>query len=244
MNHTLIGIDCATQPARVGLARATLGGGKLRIDAVMLGSELTSIPATIASWFTESTLLALDAPLGWPAPLAEAIATHSAGAPLRQPRELLFNRHTDRLIHQRIGKKPLDVGADRIARTAHAALTLLAQLGKLNGSSIPLAWIPGADPLAAIETYPAATFLKRGCSLRGYKRNDKLGRAAKQAIVDAIDSEASLGVDRDVLLANDDALDAVGCVLAGADFLRGQALGPEPNTIATAKREGWIWLQA
>lgn len=46
----------------------------------------------------------------------------------------MFNRLTDRLIHQRIGKKPLEVGADRIARTAHAARMHWAQLGKLNGA--------------------------------------------------------------------------------------------------------------
>ncbi len=243
MIHTLIGIDCATQPKNVGLARGTLDGGALTIEEVKLGSDVESLPRAIASWFGERTLLALDAPLGWPAPLGQALATHLAGDPITPSREEMFNRLTDRIIHQRVGKKPLEVGADRIARTAHAALSLLAEIGELAGKPIPLSWEPDAEALSAIEIYPAATLLTRGCILRGYKRDDDAGRAAKQAIIDAVASEAQLLVDRELLLSNDDALDAVGCVLAGADFLRGDAVAPSREEMATANVEGWIWVR-
>ena len=243
MTHTLIGIDCATQPNNVGLARGTLDGDRFTIEEVKLGSDVESIPRAIASWFGERTLLAFDAPLGWPAPLGQVLATHVAGAPITRPREEMFNRLTDRLIHQRVGKKPLEVGADRIARTAHAALSLLAELGKLAGTRIPLAWEPGAEALSAIEIYPAATLLTRGCTLRGYKQNDDTGRAAKQAIIDAIENEAHLLIDRELLLSNDDALDAAACLVAGADFLRRQALAPTADDMKVAKIEGWIWVR-
>jgi len=44
-----------------------------------------------------------------------------------------------------------------------------------------------------------------------------------------------------MLEKNDDALDAAICVLAGADFLRGEAA--EPPDIETARKEGWIWFR-
>jgi hypothetical protein len=43
-----------------------------------------------------------------------------------------------------------------------------------------------------------------------------------------------------LLEENADALDAVICVLAGWDFLRGSALAPtDPEQAA---KEGWIWV--
>jgi len=44
---------------------------------------------------------------------------------------------TDDEIFARLEKRPLDVGADRIARTVHAALALLEELGRLPGQPIP-----------------------------------------------------------------------------------------------------------
>ena len=43
------------------------------------------------------------------------------------------------VVRDRIGKQSLDVGADRIARTAHAALQLLHELRGRLGKPIPLA---------------------------------------------------------------------------------------------------------
>jgi len=40
---------------------------------------------------------------------------------------------------------------------------------------------------------------------------------------------------------NADILDAIVCVLSGADFLRGQAYFPYDE--AEAKKEGWIWVK-
>jgi hypothetical protein len=40
----------------------------------------------------------------------------------------MFRRTTDLFIQQKLKKTPLDVGADRIARTAYAALAILGTL--------------------------------------------------------------------------------------------------------------------
>ena len=42
------------------------------------------------------------------------------------------------------------------------------------------------------------------------------------------------------MIESADALDAVICVLAGADFVRGPVYAPE--IAALAEREGWIWF--
>jgi len=42
--------------------------------------------------------------------------------------------------------------------------------------------------------------------------------------------------------ANDDAQDAVVCVLAAHDYLKGKVIRPSRAEVAAAKKEGWIWL--
>jgi hypothetical protein len=70
----------------------------------------------------------------------------------------MFRRMTDDEIHRRLRKRPLEVGANLIARTAHSALKLLGEIRERTGLAIPLAWAPvEALPYRAIEVYPAAT---------------------------------------------------------------------------------------
>lgn len=54
--------------------------------------------------------------------------------------------------------------------------------------------------------------------------------------------EMELGTWSEALEASHDVLDAAVCVLAGADFQRGQAL--PPLDLARAKRESWIWCRS
>ena len=50
------------------------------------------------------------------------------------------------------------------------------------------------------------------------------------------------GLDR-TLAANPHALDAVLCVLAVADYLRGDAVSPTVEQTMLSRREGWIWVR-
>ena len=54
-------------------------------------------------------------------------------------------------------------------------------------------------------------------------------------------NEAELPEDLSLPLEDADALDAMLCVLAGADFLAGKAYSP--TDLALAKKEGWIWIR-
>ena len=242
MSTSIIGIDCATQDKRVGLALGRDDGTTAAVTQVRLGSMVDAVAETIAAWAKpdQPTLLALDAPLGWTADLGQELHRHQAGAPLHGEANHLFRRHTDRLIKRATGKLPLDVGADRIARTAHAALALLQALRQCTGQPIPLAWQPELTPgIQAIEVYPAGTLAAYGIDARGYKRRD--GRAQRLALLHFLGQHLSLPQDRTLMEENDDALDAALCVLAGLDFLRGRAM--EPENLHTVRKEGWIWVR-
>lgn len=241
---TIIGIDCATQAQKTGLALGIWDGTAVSLQTTTLGTKTQSIAQAITSWLSQNqpTLLAIDAPLGWPADLGAALVPHQAGEPLPLPANTLFRRETDRHIWQRTGKLPLDVGADRIARTAHAALNLLADLRQLTGRPIPLAWQSQlTDSLNAIEVYPAGTLKMLFDPMKVPRYKGKERGNGRSAILNKLKQYVTLPLDVGLPLQNDDALDAALCVLAGADFLQG--LATPPTNLQQAKKEGWIWVR-
>jgi hypothetical protein len=54
----------------------------------------------------------------------------------------------------------------------------------------------------------------------------------------------NLAQHRSAMIECDHIIDAVACVLAGADFLRGDVVLPTEEEILVAKREGWIWFKS
>lgn len=260
----IIGIDCATDPKNVGLALCTIRHARPRIDEVIVGKSWPAIDEQVARWATATptgaatptatpttttpTLFALDAPLGWPALLGASLHAHHAGAGLDPPANALFRRSTDDAIAQRLGKRPLDVGSDRIARTAHSALSFLARLRKRLDAPIPLAWQPGPlDTTSAIEVYPAGTLAARDLPSSGYKGPSDAATARRQQLADVIaqelfSDEHALGEQAlELMVGTDHALDAVLCVCAGLDFLAGDVV--PPDDLRLAKQEGWIWVR-
>ncbi|MGD8859679.1 MAG: DUF429 domain-containing protein [Myxococcales bacterium] len=240
---TIVGVDCATQEERTGLSHGLLDdAGELTVLRVTLGTAGESAAATIAGWLEDADryLIAMDAPLGWPAPLADALQGHRAGDPLPGESDRLFRRATDRFVQKQLRKVPLEVGADRIARTARAALELLSEVRGLSGRELSMAWEPGADS-GVLEVYPAATLLSRGIRASGYKTQNKNGREARAEMFERLSEHLVTSTTRELVMENDDLLDAMICVLAGADFARGEALPPED--LEQARREGWIWFR-
>jgi hypothetical protein len=102
--------------------------------------------------------------------------------------------------------------------------------------------VPTEKVTGAIEVYPAATLKAHGLPSRGYKSRNG-SRDARAEIVNALSKRMTLSTDSDVLLSNDDALDAAVCVLAGLDFLEGAVHNPGED-LDVAEREGWIWFRA
>ena len=240
----IIGVDCATDPRKVGLAYGWWDGQNGVVEEMAAaGPDLSP-----AAWISQrvqahrrcACLLALDAPLGWPAAFGAALAGHSAGQPIQTEPVNFFRRETDRFIHQTVGRRPLDVGAERIARTALSALQLVAQVSKRLGMDIPLLW--NADMpcgLAAVEVYPAAVLQVLGLPASGYKENEQ--SAVRARILDGLARQLRLPQDVGSALADADILDALICVLAGIDFLAGRAMPPQDLDLAM--KEGWIWVR-
>jgi predicted nuclease with RNAse H fold len=227
----IVGIDCAVSPRKTGLALAAWDAGTLRLLELTRGSRQRPPVAIVAEWVKTHApvLLALDAPLGWPAALGAALAGHRAGERLEPAANRLFRRRTDEWIRSRLGKRPLEVGADLIARTAHAALALLEGLRERLGEPVPLLWAPDSlSRNAAIEVYPAAT--RKACWPADLADPEQLARwtgstPSRLATVSA------------------DERDAVICTVAGADFLAGRAEPPAAADRETAEKEGWIWVR-
>lgn len=238
----IVGIDSATQPERTGLARACWEDGRLTVEATARPRAREDQLTCLRDWLAteEPTLLAVDAPLGWPSGLADGLAGHRAGQPLGQPANALFRRATDRAIQQRLGKRPMDVGADRIARTAHAALELLGTVAEAAEVTIQPAWDPAAwSSPGVVEVYPAATLTALGLHASGYK-GDQTER--REALLAELAPRLTIGeADWRAAIASDHVMDALITLIAGGDFLAG--LCPAPDDKAQARREGWIWVR-
>jgi predicted RNase H-like nuclease len=242
MSVTIIGIDCATQPRNVGVSRGVLDNGSVCIEETHRGSKRVGLLDTICDWIKphQSTLIAMDAPLGWPISLGKELYYHDAGELIRTGPDQLFHRTTDDFIHRKLRKKPLEVGASFIARTAHSALRMLNDIRDATGRDIPLAWEPIVSPgVFAIEVYPAATLITHKINNHGYKKKD--GMETRRSLLRELGMSVDLPADKSLLENNSDALDAVVCVLAGADFLRGDVY--KPTDLDIAKKEGWIWVK-
>lgn len=269
----LIGIDCATDPKNVGLAAGHLDGKERKLEITRAESHETwdDIEKTVVGWLgsAEKCLLAIDAPLGWPRHLGNALVSHEAGcacafqnlkddSPFQRTKkrktsdaDLLFQRATDRRIHDALDIKPLDVGANLIARTAHSALCFLDGLRRKTGLPIPLAPASVAESVKnvlAIEVYPAATLKAFGFPYKGYKDEKKEAHMETRAcIIRRLDNKMKLRKNiKNKMQDNSDILDAVVCVLAAADFVdeRVHLILPESTEDQKlAEKEGWIWVR-
>jgi len=239
----VIGVDCATNENKMGLALGSVDNKKTTILRVSVGGENEPVVDLIERWLLEGqpALLALDSPLGWPRKLAQELLDHSAGMPLKVSPDHLFSRLTDHIVKETIAKRPLEVGADRIARTAHSALKLLQSLREKTGLAIPLAWErDDVRETCAIEVYPAATLAARRISVQGYKKPK--ARDERLKLIELISNHLEIATLREQLESSSDAIDAVVCVLAASDFLLGKCLQPKSKDEETARKEGWIWV--
>lgn len=253
---TLLGVDVGSRLRNAGVAVGHWTGDELVIDAVEAGADLPgrntdpSIDA-VATWLAARVpsdgpvLLALDAPLGWPAPLSEGLADHAAGdrLPASDP-DRLWRRATDVDVHARHGKLPLEVGANYIARAAWTALEILDAVRARTGRPLPVVLAPDEAPTAAIETYPAATLRAwLGEDPGSYKARDPMPRRALLDRLRQTEPFRLTAAAEASALSVDHAFDALICVLAGADFIRGRVPPVPPELHRTARREGWIHVR-
>lgn len=92
----VIGIDCATEHAKVGIAADMYSDRAFTVTDVALCSKDRDAASIAAEWLLDckAAVVGIDAPLGWPKPLADNLITHAAGNPLNADAHSMFRRET------------------------------------------------------------------------------------------------------------------------------------------------------
>lgn len=249
----IVGVDCAARASGTGLARALWEGGRTRLLELARGrgdKPMTSFAAPVlARWISAwpgPIALGFDAPLGWPTPLGRALRDHTAGAAFaHEPDDphRLWRRATDLAVKRLIGKTPLEVGADRIARAAKSALDLLRDVRATTGRAFPVTLQDGAPKRDCVfEVYPAAA---RSAHPGLPDEGKKFEPSVRHALATALSEFLSMTSDHiDEMTASDHVLDAGLCVLAVTEVLENRAVPPAPAEREAAAREGWIWVRS
>jgi hypothetical protein len=93
----VIGVHCATQPQRTGLAFGQFTQDELVIREVRRATHDKLAHLIVKEWIqgSKQMLHCLDAPLGWPAALGQSLLHHRAGAAMAATTNALFVRMTD-----------------------------------------------------------------------------------------------------------------------------------------------------
>lgn len=238
----VIGLDAASQFSNFGYATGNWTPDSLGVTAAgVFGKDATESLSWLASLLRnqDRALIAIDAPLGWPEPMGRFLNKHMAGQRLPVSKNEFFRRKTDAYVKEVVGKNPLEIGADRIARASHHGLEVLAKLREMSGKSIPLAWGSDFVGVAVIEVYPAATLVAHQVVSSGYKTAEG-GLKVRTGLAKDLRGRVK-GIHGSGAVASEHAFDACLCLLAAKDFLIGEAAQPEDR--AAAEREGWIWVR-
>ncbi|MBS4032661.1 MAG: DUF429 domain-containing protein [Clostridiales bacterium] len=242
MDLKVIGIDCAADYKKIGMSLGKYVDGKIKVVEARVVINNESIANVIHNWIGDdnTVLIAIDAPLGWPTSMGLHLLNHSAGQALSINANNMFRRETDKFIKRQYSKQPLDVGADKIARTAHSAVSIINELREISGNKVELAWTrEGIEDIAIIEVYPAITLGCYGITNSGYKKKEQID--VRKEIVAKLNEEVDFCIDTDILKTNDDVLDSVVCLLAAKDFIENNVYYPQDMGLAI--KEGWIWAR-
>jgi len=244
-NLLFVGIDAAASDVNTGLV--ALEADTMQVRHVVLGKE-KPVDELLNLWLKEHkgpVMACIDAPLGWPATFSEALATHEAGMPINVDKEVFFPRMTDKLVHQKLGKRPLEITANYIARTAHRALQLVGVLNQSVNGTFQLFLNHGKIPHYGLaETYPAGWLISEQYIHKGYKKS----AAMREELLESIEQRYSLVMaseHRNRIIQWEHTFDALLCCLCGVDILHQQCLAPEDLAIPIeiARKEGWVWFK-
>jgi len=238
----VIGIDCASRDENMGLVLGEVSVGRLTVLEVR--DTRPEVLPILKEWVLthDPVLLALDAPLGWPNGMGSRLASHRAGEGIPVSPDELFARHTDRFVRERTKKRPMEVGANLIARTALRAVNLLEELRAQTGGALPVATTSGPPPEPSVmEVYPALVLRSRGLSEVGYKGQGREKERIRSDLLRALASELILACPENRVVGTDHAFDATLCALCALDFLREDVV--EPDDPARVLSEGWIWFR-
>ena len=204
-------------------------------------------------------LIAINAPLGWPMRMIEALTEHRAGLDLprldidandpeerwRDERNRFFRRETEQVVRRegigrwgdgrrKFGPSGLDVGADKSARTAHTALRLLKALREWTNLAIPVV-TDDCGPITRASAIEVYTSWRRTPAEDAPDRRD-LDVEPQGDQGEAVGAE-TMEYDRQV----DNARNAARAAVA---FLERRVVHPHDENVSdeVAEKEGWIWF--
>ena len=230
-----LGVDLATVDKKTALcALEWPSDGPARIVHRQLGASNKDIVARARS----ASVIAIDAPFGWPRPWAKAVAAHRPGLAFHAEgaSAVLTSRGTDRWVERETRARPLAVGANLIGATAIRCARLVHEMGLPIDVGAPL------EPPYVCEVYPAAALSGWSVPYRVYK--GAKGLEARALLVRALVT-AGLPVelnpaDRMWIEASDDGLDAMIASLVARAVLKGLTDDVPADLSQEAAAEGWI----
>ena len=231
-----LGVDLASQPRQTATCLLRWERGSARVDALSIGAT----DSDLHELFPRADKIGIDAPFGWPAPFARAVAQYSESTvwPSGEIRQLRFRR-TDEVTWEKLRRPPLSVSSDRIAITAMRAVRLLAETAATGET------IDRSGGSRFVEVYPAVALSVWGFTSLGYKRAK--GSAVRARLVNDLaartaDWLALSRTDWALCRDSDDMLDAlVAALIARAAAINRCEPIPAGDHML-AMEEGWIAL--
>jgi predicted nuclease with RNAse H fold len=232
------GVDLAAEPTGTALAVIDWAAPVARVVSLEVG-----VPdARIVQAATGATSTGIDCAFGWPDEFVAFVQAHARGERIAPDpggmvwRRRLAYRATDRHTRDITGRWPLSVSTDRLGLTAMHCAALLDRWGEEFGV------VDRSGGGRVVEVYPGASLRLWGVDTRGYKT----GSDARAAIVDGFFVAEAPWLDlspvRSLMVADDDAFDAVVAAVAARAHALGLCLGPPAELHDQARREGWIAL--
>ena len=235
-----LGIDLAADPKRTGGCEVDWAAGTVRL----LPRPVTDDALVAAALAADR--IGIDAPLGWPDGFVAAIAAHHQGEdwPVMgteppEDRVRLRFRRTDEALRAD-GPWPMSVSTDLIGVVALRAARLQQRLRDA-GIEVDRSGLTGR----VAETYPAASLRAWGLPSRGYKgRGGAAACSELAAEVGAACGPLAEAVAGALHACDDHSFDAFVCALLARAVALGRTIGPPPDQLDVARREGWIHIPA
>ncbi|WP_046226982.1 DUF429 domain-containing protein [Paenibacillus dauci] len=244
----IIGIDCATEHKNTGICVYDYNNKKF-IAYKAASTTMDTINSILKDHSKENFLLCWDTPLGWPIDFSSSLVNHLAGQYLRSAPLNFFNRSTDLFCHSLLGKKPLEITTNRIARTTHKTLGIINEL-QMKYPKMKLLWDPKEEfEIGYIEVYPVTWLLSESIVPNKTKQYDSYkGTEQKnqRRRLDIIKELRKRGMKFNGMykrmIKEEHFFDACLCCLGGKDFLDDRTIRPI-NNISSIQKEGWIWIK-
>jgi predicted nuclease with RNAse H fold len=223
-----LGIDLSSMPEGTAACSITWTNNQAIASPPAVGCTDDKLDAFIS----EADVIGIDAPFGWPEDFVAAVADWTADAWSKEQRNRFQFRETDRFVREQVGRWPLSVSTDRIALPAMRAMALLRRQGVGDR---------GGDG-KFFEVYPAGSLFCWNLRCRGYKRVDAECAGFRQEILSELRTKLPWLDVPEAYAESSDTLDALVAALSARAAAQGLTAKPNPDQMATARREGWIHL--